>query len=104
MAERKMPTKKSKVEPEVVETKVDVEIPVESDRPKTVIGVVTNCSKLNIRTKPTKVSKKPNVVCEVPSGAQLIVELRRGDGDWYKVRTADGAEGFCMKMYVTLKQ
>lgn len=101
MAERKMPTKKSQVEPEVVETKVEVETPVE---PKTVTGVVTNCSKLNIRTKPTKVTKKPNVVCEVPSGTQLIVDLDKSTGDWYKVRTADGVEGFCMKMYVTLKK
>lgn len=101
MAERKMPTKKSQVEPEVVEAKVEVETPVE---PKTVTGVVTNCSKLNIRTKPTKVTKKPNVVCEVPSGTQLIVDLDKSTGDWYKVRTADGVEGFCMKMYVTLKK
>lgn len=103
MAERKMPTKKAQIEPEVVETKVDIDIPVEPVKPNTATGVVTNCSKLNIRTKPTKVTKKPNVVCEVPSGAQLIVDLDKSIGDWYKVRTADGAEGFCMKMYVTLK-
>lgn len=92
MAERKMPTKKSQAE---------VETPAE---PKTVTGVVTNCSKLNIRTKPTKITKKPNVVREVPSGTQLIVDLDKSTGDWYKVCTADGVEGFCMKMYVTLKK
>lgn len=104
MAKREMPKRQPAVETEVVETPVVNEPIVELEKPKTVTGVVSNCSKLNIRTKPTKVAKKPNVVCEVPSGAQLIVDMDKSVGDWYKVRTADGAEGFCMKMYVTLKK
>lgn len=52
------------------------------DAARNVIGVVTDCLKLNIREKPSKDS----------------------NDDWYAVCTATGIEGFCMKKFVAVRQ
>ena len=64
------------------------------DAARNVIGVVTDCLKLNIREKPTKDSRV------------VTVEIDMGDSndDWYAVCTAAGIEGFCMKKFVAVRQ
>lgn len=62
-----------------------------------IIGVVHNCSKLNIRKEPNVDSE---VLCVVDSGSNLQIDLVNSIYGWFSVCTETGIEGFCMKEYV----
>lgn len=82
------------VEKTVETTTTETEAVVE-----TVIGVVTECVKLNIRKEP---SKDADILCEVKFASELQVDLTKSTDDWYSVCTGAGIEGFCMKEYVNI--
>lgn len=63
-------------------------------------GVVTGCAKLRVRKKP---STDASVLCELKAGTEVTVDNNGSTSDFYKVKTAAGAEGYCMKTYITLK-
>lgn len=65
-----------------------------------VYGYVTDCLKLNIRTKPVVGAE---ILCVVEVGDELLIDLEKSTDDWYSVTTNVGAEGFCMKKYVTVE-
>ena len=71
------------------------------DAARNVIGVVTDCLKLNIREKPTKDSR---VVTVVTCLDELEIDMSDSNDDWYAVCTAAGIEGFCMKKFVAVRQ
>lgn len=71
------------------------------DAARNVIGVVTDCLKLNIREKPTKDSR---VVTVVTCLDELEIDMGDSNDDWYAVCTATGIEGFCMKKFVAVRQ
>ena len=71
------------------------------DAARNVIGVVTDCLKLNIREKPSKDSR---VVTVVTCLDELEIDIGDSNDDWYAVCTATGIEGFCMKKFVAVKQ
>ena len=96
MAKREMPTEVAREEVVVEQNEVAAK-----EVPKQVVGVVCNCTRLNVRKKPTKAA---DVVAEVKAGTELTVNLEKSVGDWYKVCDANGLRGFCMKMYITLNQ
>lgn len=62
-----------------------------------VIGIVTNCKKLNLRTKP---SKAATIIYEMPAGSSLTINLSRSVNGWLSVCTESGLTGFCMKKFV----
>ena len=64
------------------------------------IGIVTDCSKLNVREEP---SAKSAIVCVVDCSTDLMIEDERSTEDFYKVYTATGVEGYCMKRFITIK-
>lgn len=64
-----------------------------------VIGIVSDCSKLNIRRAPRKDAA---VVTVVPEETELTIAGDSRDGEWYKVSTGD-IKGWCMKRYVTVR-
>ena len=66
-----------------------------------IIGVVTDCLKLNIRKEPDKDS---DVVVIVTCLDELKIDLNNSTDDWYAVCTVAGIEGFCMKKFVAVKQ
>lgn len=66
-----------------------------------VIGVVSNCEKLNIRKEPSMASE---VLCVVKVGTELLIDTNDATGDWLKVCSADVIEGFCMAKYVSIKR
>ena len=71
--------------------------------PKTetvVYGTVVNCKNLNIRKRPTQKSDAIRII-EVDSMVQ--VDKSKSTADFYKVCTATGAEGYCMKQYVKIQ-
>ena len=63
------------------------------------IGVV-NCLRLHIFSEPNLESE---IVCKVRYLTQVAVDLDNSTGDFYKIYTAIGAEGFCQKEHITLK-
>ena len=65
-----------------------------------VVGVVTGCSRLNVRAKP---DTDASVVCVIPKSSEVTIDESESTEDFYKVCTAAGAEGFCMKEFIELK-
>ena len=83
---------------EVVEETTTEEI-VEEVETTTVIGVVTECVKLRVRSTPEVTD---NVLCEIILASEVLVDLNESTDDFYKVTTEAGIEGDCMKQYINL--
>ena len=85
-------------------TTQDVDMPTTEPQEKTTIkyyvGIVTNCVRLNVRDA---ASLKGNVLCELPSGTKVKVHIDGDTEEWYKVRTENGTDGFCMKKYIAVQ-
>lgn len=79
-----------------------VEVPEVNEVPETkqVIGVVTDCTKLNVREAPKANAK---VVLIVDASTDLMIDEEGSTDTFYKVCTAAGIEGYCMKQFVTIK-
>lgn len=75
-----------------------VQQPVEE--PKFVIGRVADCVKLNMREHP---SADADVVCTIPVGTEVQVDVDNFYDGWFRVYTASGREGFCMKQFINVK-
>ena len=97
------------VEPEVVE-EVVVEEPVVTSEPiaapehvveesTKVLGVVTECAKLNVRQEP---STDAEVVTTIMIGTEVMVDVAESTEDFYKVCTGAGVEGYCMKKFINI--
>lgn len=71
------------------------------ETPENIIGIVTDCLKLNIRKEPDKDSE---VVVVVTCLDELKIDPDASTNDWYAVCTAAGMEGFCMKKFVAVRQ
>lgn len=85
---------------EEIETDFAAEdMPVE-EIPEFVTGVVVDCTKLNVRAMP---DVKAKVLCEVAVSSELRVCNTEDYDDWYRVCTATGVEGFCMKQFIAVK-
>ena len=91
----KTENKKDAVEP--IEIKNRVEEKVEQI---SMIGTVINCTRLNIRQEP---SKESDIVCEIPVYSEVTIYEDESTTDFYKVCTAAGAEGFCMRGFIRTK-
>lgn len=74
---------------------------VEEASSEIVIGVVSNCEKLNIRKEPSMASE---VLCVVKVDTELLIDSNGATGEWLKVSCSDCIEGFCMAKYVSMKQ
>ena len=89
-----------------VEEKVDAAIvpeePVVEEAPtiKIVKGVVSGCTKLNVRKEAKKDAK---VLAVIDVKTKVEVEPDNSTDKWYKIITKDGVEGYCMKEFITLK-
>ena len=65
--------------------------------PKTVEGVVVDCVKLNIRTEP---DIHADVACVLDVMSELKIDVSKSNNEWFKVSTATGVEGYCMRKFV----
>ena len=64
------------------------------------IGIVNaDCSALNVREKP---SLDARIICLIGADSELEIIDSSIDG-WFKVCTETGAEGFCMKDFITVE-
>lgn len=64
------------------------------------IGVV-NCLRLHVYSEPSLYSE---VVCKVRYATEVEIDMQNSTDDFYKIYTAIGAEGFCEKELLTIKQ
>ena len=62
-------------------------------------GVVSNCSKLNVRRSPSIDSE---VVCVIDKGSEVTISDFSNDGDWYNVTLPNGKTGYSMQKYVSI--
>lgn len=70
-------------------------------QPKTAMGVVVDCVRLNVRMEPNINS---DVVCEVSRNSELLIDIDASTDEWFSVCTAAGSEGFCMKKFIEIQQ
>lgn len=99
----KMSTKKADVEPNEIENTTTPEPVVEEPKAEPVKGIVANCSKLNVRTEP---SKDADVLEIVKENTKVLIDTNESTDDWYKVDIKLGKRklsGFCMKKYIEVK-
>lgn len=83
------------VEPVVEEQVEEVEEIVKTDP----VGIVVDCLKLNIRVAP---NAKASIAGVVDASANLVISEDESTEDFYKVCTASGLEGYCMKRFVKI--
>ena len=63
-------------------------------------NAVVNCLRLHVFSKPSVDSE---IVCKLRYLTELIVDMDDSTESFYKIYTAIGAEGFCLKEFVTIK-
>lgn len=63
-------------------------------------NAVVNCLRLHVFDKPNVDSE---IVCKLRYLTEIKVDLSKSTDGFYKIYTAIGAEGFCVKEFVTLK-
>lgn len=66
----------------------------------TVPGTVSDCVRLNVRVAPFA---NAEVACVLNVESQLEINLDESVEDWYKVCTAAGIEGYCMKKFISAR-
>lgn len=66
---------------------------------KEVKGVVVDCVRLNVRKNP---EPKAEILCAVDAKQDLLIDEAHSTEDFYKVCTAAGIEGYCMKKFVAI--
>lgn len=82
------------VEPEAPEV---TEVP--AIEPIQVHGKVIECTRLNVRELP---DLKATVVTVLTKGAEVLVDVSDERDQWYRICTASGLEGYCMKEYISV--
>lgn len=103
MAKREMKTKQNEevlVEKTVVEEAVVEEAAGETIEPvsvKPLVGIISNCTRLNIRKKP---NKSADVVTVLNAKTEVTIDPDYTNKEWYKL-VSDA--GYCMKAFITLK-
>lgn len=66
---------------------------------KEVKGVVINCARLNVRKDP---EPKAEILCTVDANHELMIDEVNSTEDFYKVYTAAGIEGYCVKYFIAI--
>lgn len=88
-------------EPQDDEQEVSAAAPAVSEPDPVVTGKVTDCGQLNVRRAP---SMNATVMCTIDRDAEVTVDEGKSTAEWYRVCTAAGVNGFCMKKYITISQ
>lgn len=74
---------------------------VEPEISEPIEGFVSGCEKLNVREEP---KKDADIVCIIEKDASVIIDVDDSTDSFYKVCTEAGAEGYCMKNFITITQ
>ena len=74
-------------------------IPESSDN-RCVAGVVGKCTRLNVRSEPSLTAM---VLAVIDRSDEVAVDTDFSNSEWYKVQTANGTNGFCMKKFIKVQ-
>ena len=83
----------------VVDTDTGVQKDKEEEVEVVISGKVVDCDLLNVREH---ASSDANVVCKINKDDEVIVNKDKSTNDFYKVCTATGIEGYCMKRFIAI--
>ena len=61
-----------------------------------------NCMRLNVRKDPSV--SVGNVINKLNKDDEVLIDLSNSYDIWYKISTASGIEGYCLKEFIDLKQ
>lgn len=86
------------VENPIEETPIETE-PVEPTKPEPIEGIV-NCEKLNVRSDATIDSDPVGVINR---DSKVFIYEDESTEEFYKVCTATGLEGYCMKKFISVQ-
>ncbi len=87
-------------EAEEYEKELDTEIETEITEPKKeIFGTVGGCYKLNVRKES---SIEADIIAVIDCLAEVMIDDEETVNGFYKIHTASGIEGFCMKDYITI--
>lgn len=73
--------------------------PEEEARAAKLPGIVCNCTRLNVRKEPNKMS---DVIAVLEAGSEVQLVSEEPVNGFYNVITADGREGYCMCDYISI--
>lgn len=100
----------TETEPEVIENpeslkKVDDPATIQNPEPpkpaEPIIGIVTNCVRVNVRKTPIITAE---ILSEVGVNSKLMIDETESTEEWFKVYTEIGIEGFCMKKFIAINK
>ena len=95
-AERKTETKTAATD--AVEN-AEHDSPAKSDATVRKFGTVANCGRLNVRRLP---DADAEVVTQLPAGSEVMIDVTGSTDAFYKVCTAAGIDGWCMRRYIEI--
>lgn len=64
------------------------------------IGFVDGCDKLYVRKEGNKNSEYITIINR---SDEVVIYLEKSTEDFYKVKTPEGVEGYCMKQFITIR-
>lgn len=89
------------VETEEIPTNIQNEVVEEvTTEPVSLLGVVVDCTRLRVREV---ANTDANIICEIDVASEVKIYENESTNDFYKVCTATGFEGFCMKKFIKIK-
>lgn len=87
----------SYAKPQAPEVKLVEETVNTVSLPETVAGIVANCAKLNVRAEP---DLDAEIVSVLDVMSEIEIDVANSTDEWFKVCTAIGVEGYCMRKFV----
>lgn len=92
-----IPETPSYAKPQTPEVKLVEETVNTVALPEMVEGVVVNCAKLNVRAEP---ALNAEIVCVLDVMSEIEIDVAKSTDEWFKICTAIGVEGYCMRKFV----
>lgn len=94
-------TTKPKAQPKAQPVVENEELLVEAEEKKPAVGRVMGCNRLNVRVEASMTS---TIITVITEGTEVQINKDASTEDFYKVWTAAGFEGFCLKKFIEVKQ
>jgi len=86
-------------EPDIEITDIATEPEPANTVDETKIGIVVNCSRLNVRANPRV---NADVVCVIERDSKVVIDEDGTTENFYKICTEVGVEGYCMKRFINI--
>ena len=80
---------------------VNIDIIPEPEVSAPVIGIVTDCPRLNVRVNPRA---DADVICIIERDSKVMIDEEDSTKNFYKICTEQGIEGYCMKQFISISK